>query len=282
MAGREMLGRPAALVAALLAGISPWMVRMSSEALVEMTLVTLFAGSVLCTARGRLEWAYVLAVLASPARWDMAGLIPAVALTDLMRNRRLLRTLAKAGLALTPLALCLAVTGMQLTGQDRGTHYLQVLAEERNVALWQDLHSHWEVILASVSTPPSRKAAGGFLILYQATPVVLWLTALPLGLMFLWGSWLGVDRGRATATHEDAGARRRRSQPAPSCGRRAPLHEKNLGGCAGVACGVHASGPAGCAGVSAFGYPQQRDADGRPDGGREGAPELQRPEPAIP
>jgi hypothetical protein len=196
LVGRELLGRRAALVTALLAGISPWMVRMSSEALVEMTLVALFAASVLCAARGRMGWAYVLAVLATLARWDMAGLIPAVALTDLAQNRRFRRTLARTGLACVPFVLCLAVTGLQLAGQDRGMHYLQVLAEERSFALRQDLHSYWEVILASVSAPPSRKTSDGFLILHKVTPVVFWLTALPLGLTFLWGSWQGLVRRR--------------------------------------------------------------------------------------
>ncbi len=197
LVGREMLGRRAALVAALLAGISPWMIRMSSEALVEMTLVALFAGSVLCAARGRLGGAYALAVLAALARWDMAGLIPAVALADLAQNRRFLRTLVRTGLACAPFALCLALTAMQLAGQDRGIHYLQVMAEERSFGLGEDLHSYWEVILASVSAPPSRKTAGGFLVLHGATPALFWLTALPLGLMFLWGSWRGLVQRRS-------------------------------------------------------------------------------------
>jgi hypothetical protein len=118
--GRELLGRPGAMVTALLAGISPWMIQMSSQPLAEMTLVVLFAASVLCVVRGRLGWAYVLAMLASITRWDMVGLIPAVALVDLARSRRFWPMLGKAALASTPFLLCMMLTGIRLAGQERG------------------------------------------------------------------------------------------------------------------------------------------------------------------
>ena len=192
LVGRDLLGRPAAMVTAFLAGVSPWMVRMSSEPLAEMTLVVLFAAGVLCVARGRMGWAYVLAMLASIARWDMAALVPAVALADLGRNRRLRAMLWKAGLASVPFLLCMLITKMQLAGAQTGAHYLQVLSEERGFALGQDLRSYWEAMLASVAAPPSWNSGGRIHVFEQTKPVVFWLTAIPLGLAFLWGSVRGL------------------------------------------------------------------------------------------
>ncbi len=189
--GRELLGRSAALVTALLAGTSPYLIQMSSEPLVEMTLVVLLASSVLCVARGRFGWAYVLAMFASITRWDMAGLIPAVALVDLVRRRKFRPALTKAVLASVPFLLCMLLTGLRLAGQKKGGHYLQVLAEERSFALWHDLNNYWWAMTAWINAPPSWKTAGGSRVIHAAEPVLFLLTAPLLGLMFLWGSWQG-------------------------------------------------------------------------------------------
>jgi hypothetical protein len=196
LVGRGLLGCPAAVVTALLAGISPWVIQMSSEPLAEMTLVVFFAAAVLCVARGRVGWAYVLAMLASIARWDMAGLIPAVALADLAQNRRFGRMLWKAALASIPFLLCMTIMRIQLAGQEKGTNYLHVLSEERGFALWQDLESYWVTMLAWIGAPPSWRTAGRFHVLHHIVPIVFWLTAIPLGLAFLCGSVQGLMKRR--------------------------------------------------------------------------------------
>ena len=196
LVGRGLLGSPAALVTALLAGISPEMIQMSSEPLVEMTLVVLFAAAVLCVVRGRVGWAYVFAMLVSITRWDMVGLIPAVALVDLARNRRFWHVFGRATLVSVPFLVCLIIMKIQLAGQEKGGHYLQVLSEQRHFALQQDLHSYWQVMMAWVSAPPSWRADGRLRVQHQVEPVVFWLTALPLSLTFLWGSVQGLTKRR--------------------------------------------------------------------------------------
>jgi hypothetical protein len=191
LVGRGLLGRPAALVTALLAGISPRMIEMSSRPLAEMTLVALFAAAVLCVARGRVGWAYIFAMLASITRWDMAGLIPAVALVDLAHRRRLRSVLGRAILASVPFLLCMLLTAMRLAGPKKGGHYLQILAEERTLAFWQDLDNYRWVMTAWINAPPSWKTAGGSRVIHTAEPALFWMTTLLLSLTVLWGSWQG-------------------------------------------------------------------------------------------
>lgn len=194
--GRELLGRRAAMVTAFLAGISPWMIRMSSQPLAEMTLVALFAVGVLCVARGRMGWAYVFAMLASITRWDMAAMVPAVALVDLLRNRRLRPVLWKAALASVPFLLCLGIMEIQAVGAGRGAHYLQVLSGRRQFALLQDLRLYWEAILSSVNVPLGREVEGRVQALQRVNTVVFRQTATLLVLTFLWGSAVGLARRR--------------------------------------------------------------------------------------
>ncbi len=194
--GRELLGRPAAMVTAFLAGISPWMIRMSSQPLAEMTLVVLFAAGVLCVARGRMGWAYAFAMLASVTRWDMAAMVPAVALADLLRNRRLRPVLWKAALASVPFLLCLGIMTAQSAGAGRGAHYLQVLSGPRQFALLPDLRLYWEAILSSVNVPLGREVAGRIQALQRVNTVIFRQTATLLALTFLWGSAAGLRRRR--------------------------------------------------------------------------------------
>ncbi|MHC4693491.1 MAG: hypothetical protein ACYS67_12185 [Planctomycetota bacterium] len=142
--GREFLGRGAVWVA-LLVCISPWMVRMSSQPLAELTLVALFAATCLCI-RSHIKWAYFFAMLGSISRWDMAGLIPAVALVDLLRNKKWAKTIIMTALASIPFLACMIITWTQLRGQSGGAHYIQVLAKDRTFELTTDLIFYWQNI----------------------------------------------------------------------------------------------------------------------------------------
>jgi hypothetical protein len=196
LVGRGLLGGPGAFVTALLAGISPWLIQMSSEPLAEMTLVVLFAAGVLCVVRGRWRWAYVCAMLASITRWDLTGLIPAVALADWMRNRRLRPALARAVVAALPFLLCMIITTIQLAGQEKGAHYLQVLAEEHSFGLVADLRIYWRVLTAWLYAPPSWPTGGVIQVFRQLEPAIFWVTALLLGSAFLGGCVRGLRQRR--------------------------------------------------------------------------------------
>jgi hypothetical protein len=196
LVGRGLLGGPGAFVTALLAGISPWLIEMSSEPLAEMTLVVLFAAGVLCVVRGRWRWAYVCAMLASITRWDLTGLILAVALADWMRSRRLRPALARAVVAALPFLLCMMITKIQLAGQEKGAHYLQVLAEEHSFALAKDLRLYWRILTAWFYAPPSWPTGGGIQIFDQMEPAIFWVTAPLLGSAFLGGCVRGLRQRR--------------------------------------------------------------------------------------
>ncbi len=142
--GRDFLGKAAVWVA-LVAGISPWMVRVSSQPLAELTLIVLFAATVLCT-RTHIKLAYLFAMLSSITRWDLAGLIPAVAIVDLIQNRKWLKTIILTTLASIPFGLCMIVTVIQLQSQTEGAHYLQVLSQDRTFELLADLRLYWRNI----------------------------------------------------------------------------------------------------------------------------------------
>ena len=75
--GKGFLGRSAVWVA-LLAGLNPYVIRQSNEVLAEMTIATVFAATVLCT-RKYPKMSYLLAMVCSLTRWDMAAILPAVA-----------------------------------------------------------------------------------------------------------------------------------------------------------------------------------------------------------
>jgi hypothetical protein len=158
--------------------------------------VVLFAAGVLCVARDRFGWAYVFAMLASLTRWDLVGLIPAVALADVARHRRWRPMLVKASLAALPFLLCMWITKVQLAEAGKGAHYLQVLSEERDFALGQDLRSYWGEILASVRSSPFWRVAGKVRSVDWVDTVVFRGTAAVLALAFLWGSAWGLVKRR--------------------------------------------------------------------------------------
>jgi hypothetical protein len=154
---REFLGRGTAIWAAFLCGISPWVVRLSSESLAELTLVTMFAATAIC-ARRHIGWAYVFAMLGSITRWDLAALIPAVALVDIIRNRKWLRTVALTFLASIPFLICMVITAILLKkGQTSGAHYLEVLSTDMTFKLIEDIDYYW-LNIASFFNAPMYKA----------------------------------------------------------------------------------------------------------------------------
>ncbi|MDO8303916.1 MAG: hypothetical protein Q7T18_11810 [Sedimentisphaerales bacterium] len=149
---REFVGR-AAIVVAILAGISPWSVWGSSEPLAELTLTAVVAATVLCMVRGS-RWAYVFAMLAAVTRWDMAAAIPAVAFLDIMRNRRWLKSISYAVLAAAPFILCMIIVKLQMPPLDKeGANYLQVLAREHEFKLLTDLNLYWQVVCSFINAP---------------------------------------------------------------------------------------------------------------------------------
>lgn len=193
--GREFLGRAAVWVA-LLACISPWMVRMSSQPLAELTLVALFAATCLCI-RSHIKWAYFFAMLCSISRWDMAGLIPAVALVDLIRNRKWARTIIMTALASIPFGLCMIITWMQLRGQSGGAHYIQVLSKDRTFELAADLRFYWSNICSFLNALMLQSSRPGhFKSLEGLNSVVSTLTSLLLAIAFLGGSIVAVIKRR--------------------------------------------------------------------------------------
>jgi hypothetical protein len=193
--GREFLGKAAVWVA-LLACISPWMVRMSSQPLAELTLIALFAATCLCI-RSHIKWAYFFAMLGSIARWDMAGLIPAVALVDLIRNRKWLRTIISTALASIPFGLCMIITWLQLRGQSDGAHYIQVLAKDRTFELTADLGFYWQNICSFFNTQMLQISPSGQIRSFESfNSALLPATAPLLAIAFLGGSITAVVKKR--------------------------------------------------------------------------------------
>ena len=193
--GREFLGRAAVWVA-LLACISPWMVRMSSQPLAELTLIALFAATCLCI-RSHIKWAYLFAMLGSIARWDMAGLIPAVALVDLIRNRKWFKTIIMTALASIPFGLCMILTWMQLRGQAGGAHYIQVLAKDRTFELAADLRFYWHNICSFLNPQLPQPLPSGQLKSFDSlNSAVSVVTAPLLVIAFLGGSIAAVIKKR--------------------------------------------------------------------------------------
>jgi hypothetical protein len=149
---KEFVGRWAVIVA-ILAGINPWAVWGSSEPLVELTLTALLAATVLCMVRGS-RWAYFFAMLASITRWDVAAVIPAVAILDIIRNRRWLKSISYALAAAIPLLICLIIIKMQLPPPGKeGANYLQVLTKQRNFQPLTDLNLYWKVVCSFINAP---------------------------------------------------------------------------------------------------------------------------------
>jgi len=193
--GRKFLDKAAVWVA-LLACISPWMVRMSSQPLAELTLIALFAATCLCI-RTHIKLAYLFAMLGSIARWDMAGLIPAVALVDLIRNRKWAKTIIMTALASIPFVLCMIITWMQLRGRPEGAHYIQVLAKDRTFELVADLGFYWQNICSFINAQLLQVSPSGQVRSFKSfNSALLPLTAPLLALAFLAGIIAAVIKKR--------------------------------------------------------------------------------------
>ncbi|MBN1973720.1 MAG: hypothetical protein JW787_08785 [Sedimentisphaerales bacterium] len=173
---------------ALAAGASPWMVRLSSEPLAELTLIAFFAAAVVCV-RENIKLAYLFAALASISRWDMAGLLPAVALADLVQNRKWGRTIILSIAASMPFILCMIITSVQLKGQTGGSHYLQVLEQDRTFELAEDLRLYWKGIMSFLNVELLQKQPSGEQESFKTmNSVIFWITASVLLAAFLTGA----------------------------------------------------------------------------------------------
>ena len=172
---------------ALIAGISPWLVRMSSEPLAELTIVTLFAATVFCV-RGHIKLAYLFAALASITRWDMAALIPAVALADFIQNRKA-RTILRTLIASIPFLICMIITAIQHTGQINGADYIEVLKQDRTFGLVEDLRLYWKNIMSFLNVQLIRKTSSGRQEVFEGmNSIIFGVTAFLLGVSFLAGT----------------------------------------------------------------------------------------------
>jgi len=187
LAGRRSLGQAAVWVA-VLSGISPWMVRMASEPLAEVTIVVFFAATAVCVASNS-RWAYLFAMLCSVTRWDMAAIVPAVTIIDFVRNRRSLRAVLLSVLSLIPFGACMVITKMRLAGQTGGAHYLQVLLKDRTFELAADLNLYWQTVCSFINIQLLQTVEfGGVRDLAVLNTAVFWITAAVLLTAFAAGS----------------------------------------------------------------------------------------------
>jgi len=193
--GKRSIGRAAVWVA-ILAGTIPWMVRLSSESLAEVTMVVCLAATALAVQRDS-TWAYLLAMLGSMARWDLGVLLPAVALIDLIRHRRWLRTVVLGAIASIPFCLCMVITYLQLREQPPGAHYLQLLSKERTFELLVDLRLYWRAICSFIGAPLVRVLSNGQVQpMQELNDLIFKLSAFFLAGFFLLGSVLACVKKR--------------------------------------------------------------------------------------
>jgi hypothetical protein len=184
--GKRLIGNAAVWVA-ILAGIIPWMVRLSSESLAEMTMVVCLAATALAVQKDS-RWAYLFAMLGSMARWDLGALLPAVALIDLIRHRKWLRTIILASVASIPFIICMIITYLQLRQSPPGAHYLQVLSKEGQFELLVDLRLYWRSICSFVSAPlVSVMSDGRARPMQELNDLIFRLSAFLLAVFFLLG-----------------------------------------------------------------------------------------------
>ncbi|MBN2590123.1 MAG: hypothetical protein JXA96_09685 [Sedimentisphaerales bacterium] len=176
---------------ALLAGISPWVVRLSSEPLAELTILAFFAATILFV-RDNIKLAYLFAALASITRWDMVGLIPAVALADLLQNRKWRKTIIRSVTASIPFILCMIITAVQLLkskAEGGGGHYLQVLGQDRTFRLLEDLRLYWEGIMSFLNVQLGHRDWTGETVAFDTmNSAIFWITASLLLVTFMAGA----------------------------------------------------------------------------------------------
>ncbi len=156
LVARRLVGSAAVWIA-LITAVNPWVVQALTEAIAESIL--LFLGlsalyAMLCGSR----WRYVLASLASMARYDMAALLVLVVITDWItcKSRRgRLRALLYGAVASLPLALWLLATLLTLE-QQPDTHYLKVIGAGGAVsaAIRGYVTAIWGVTFYPLLVPP--------------------------------------------------------------------------------------------------------------------------------
>jgi len=168
LVARRLVG-VAAVWIALLTAINPWVVQALTEAIAESIL--LFLGlSALYAMLCRSRWRYVLASIASMARYDMAALLALVVITDWMgctSRRERLRSLAYGAVASLPLAVWLLATLLTF-GQQPDTHYLKIIGSGGAVsaAIRGYVTAIWGVTFYPLLVPPPFLPPAAVKILY--------------------------------------------------------------------------------------------------------------------
>lgn len=194
--GRPMMGN-AALWASILAGTIPWVIRQTSDPLAEMTLVALGAAAVACV-RSHIRWAYFFAMLVSIARWDMAAAIPAVAIVDIMQNRKWFRTIATSLLASIPFALCMIIVLIQMKTKGSGSVNLDVMAKDHHFALTADMQLYVRNVCSFFTAPIVNIVGGQVKSNVDANAFIFWLASILLAVTFITGTVLAIkDKNRA-------------------------------------------------------------------------------------
>lgn len=193
--GRKMIGTAAVWVA-LFCGITPWMVRQMSDPMAELTIVTLTAATILC-ARSHIRWAYLFAMLTSITRWDMAAIIPAVAIFDILQNRKWFKTILLSAAAMVPFGICMLITKWQLAGHQDGAHYLQVLAKDHKFELFADLNLYVQTVSSFFNAILVQDQGGGRIIAWAgANNFIFWIGAVAIAVTFIAGAVLAIVRRR--------------------------------------------------------------------------------------
>lgn len=194
--GRKAIGNAAVWVA-LLCGITPWMVRLTSEPLAELTIVTLTAATILC-ARSHLRWAFVFAMLTSITRWDLVAIIPAIAIVDILQHRKWTKTILLSAAAMIPFGIFMLITRWQLAGQPAGgAHYLQVLATDHKFELLADLNLYVQTVGSFFNAMLLQDQGGGRVIAWAgANHFVFWAGAVAIVTTFIAGTALAIARRR--------------------------------------------------------------------------------------
>lgn len=150
LVGRRVIGK-AALWLAVVAIINPWVIRMLSDPIAEITLLFFVLLTFYFIFR-RSRWSYLFASITTMVRYEGAALILAAFVIDMITRktgRQRLMTLLYSALALLPLVIWLAATFMRPMGE---THYLRywglgkiTYASEGRVVLREYIMLLWQV-----------------------------------------------------------------------------------------------------------------------------------------
>ncbi|MHB0946539.1 MAG: hypothetical protein ACYC3B_05175 [Sedimentisphaerales bacterium] len=188
---RPMIGN-AALWTAFLGGTIPWVIRQTSDPLAEMTLMALGVAVVACI-RSHIRWAYFFAMLASIARWDMAAAIPAVAIVDIIQNRKWFRTIAASLLASIPFVLCMLVVLIQMKTKGSSSDNLDVMIKDHHFAFLADMQLYVRNVCSFLTAPlVNTDISGQIKNNVDANTFIFWLSSIILAVTFTIGTVLAV------------------------------------------------------------------------------------------